>query len=200
MDRLVASRRNWLGLPQLRPGLGDLVDYLAAQVATGQVLLHGSNARTIGVFEPRDQDTYRGQPTRAVFATTDPVWPLFFALTDTVRVGSRWNACVLSERPGGSARYFFSVGAPDDEFWTEGAVYLLPRAPFRPSDEPSEWVATSPVEPLAVVPATPGDFPFRDRVFRHVEGETERRLELRLLAESIRAASRSVGPGKPRSA
>jgi hypothetical protein len=71
-------------------------------------------------------------------------------------------------------------------------VYLLPRAGFSPSDEPSEWVATSPVEPLAVVPVTPAHFPFRDRVFRHVEGETELRLEMRLLTESIRALSRSV--------
>src|SRR3954453_23395379 len=49
------------------------------------------------------------------------------------------------------------------------AVYLLPGAAFEPSDEPAEWLATEPVTPLAVVPVTPTDFPFRDRVLRHVE-------------------------------
>jgi hypothetical protein len=138
------------------------------------VLLHGSNARTIDRFTPRDQTTYHGELVQAVFATSDPVWPLFFAVTDTVRVSSRWNACILPERSGAhSTRYFFSVGARETGFWTSGAVYLLPGAAFEPSDEPAEWLATEPVTPLAIVPVTPTDFPFCDRVLRHVEGEPE---------------------------
>jgi hypothetical protein len=190
-DRLVEGRRNWLGLPEQRPGSGEVVDFLAAQVATGEVLLHGSNHRTVERFEPQDQTSYRGVPVRAVFATEDPVWTLFFAVTDTAAVGSRWNACVRPERTGARrTRYFFSVGAADDAFWTDGAVHLLPRSAFVPSDEPAEWVATEPVTPLAVVSVSPADFPFRDRVFRHVEGETEWRLETRLAVEAARAGLR----------
>src|SRR4051794_20888872 len=164
-DRLVErTSRNWLRLPVLRPGLGAVVDFLVHEVATGEVLLHGSNARTIDRFTPRDQTTYHGELVQAVFATSDPVWPLFFAVTDTVRVSSRWNACILPERSGAhSTRYFFSVGSPEPDFWTSGAVYLLPRAAFERSDEPAEWLATEPVTPLAVVPVTPTDFPFCDR-------------------------------------
>jgi hypothetical protein len=193
-DRVVEGRHNWLRLPECRPGLGNVVDFLADQVATGGIVLHGSNLRSIERFEPRNQTTYHGGMVRAVFATTDPVWPLFFAVTSTAAVGSRWNACVHPERSGAErSRYFFSVGAADDGFWTNGAVYLLPRTDFRPSDEPSEWIAVDAVMPLEVVPVTPADFPFRDRVFRHVEGESEWRLETRLVLESIQARLRRGG-------
>ena len=113
-DRLVEARRNWLGLPELRPGLGRVAEFLGEQVAGGEVLLHGSNSRTITRFEPRQQTSYHGAGVQAVFATTDPVWPLYFAVTDTERAWSRWNMCLLPERSGAArTRYFFSVGAED---------------------------------------------------------------------------------------
>jgi hypothetical protein len=110
LDSLVLGRLNWLRLPELRLGEGGVVDFLHDHVARGEVLLHGSNSRTIERFEPRDQTSYHGVPVRAVFATPDP-------------------------------RHFFSVGANPSEVWCPGAVYLLPRAAFLPSDEPSGWVA-----------------------------------------------------------
>jgi hypothetical protein len=192
-DRLVTARHNWLRIPEWRTGLGEVVDFLADQVRGGEVLLHGSNTKTIVEFEARDQTSYHGHPVRAVFATTDPVWPLFFATTHVGRAGSRWNACIQPQSSRGNrTRYFFSVGAPTEDFWTDGAVYLLPRSAFVPSDEPSEWIAPRPVVPLAVVPVAPSDFPFRDRVFRHVEGEAEWRLETRLLAESTSTLRRCL--------
>jgi hypothetical protein len=187
LEGLVLGRRNWLRLPELRPGLGGLVDFLHGQVATGEFLLHGSNSRTIERFEPRQQTSYHGVPVSAVFATPDPVWPLFFAVTDPHRANSRWNMCLLPERTGASrTRYFFSVGAQPDDAWCDGAVYLLPRGAFTPSDEPSEWVAGAPVVPVAVVPVTPDDFPFRREVFRHVPGEPQWRRGLRLVARTWR--------------
>lgn len=182
IDRLVSGRRNWLRLPEMRPGLGRVVDDVAARIASGEVLVHGSNARDITVFEPRDQTSYRGQPVRAVFASSEPVWSLFFAVTDTAAVSSRWNGCLLPSITGAErTRFFFSVGCPPDRAWTDGALYLLPRDRFVPSDDPAEWLCTSPVEPLDVVPVTPDDFPYRHRVFAHDEHEPEWRKELRLL-------------------
>jgi hypothetical protein len=188
LDRLVVGRRNWLMLPELHSGHGAVVEFLRAQVATGEVLLHGSNSRIVERFVPREQTSYHGVPVRAVFATPDPVWPMFFAVTDTGRAGSRWNMCLLPERSGAARpRYFFSVGADPRAVWCDGAVYLLPRSAFAQSDEPSEWVATRDVDPIAVVPVTPDDFPFRHHVFRHAEGEREWRRGLRLVGATARA-------------
>jgi hypothetical protein len=179
-DRLVHSRRNWLRLPERCEGLGSVVDFLALIAESQEVLFHGSNSRTIEVFEPREQTTFHGELVIAVFATPDPIWPLFFAVTDTAAVGSRWNTCALPRRSGGSTRYFFSVGTHDQDFWTDGAIYLLPKSAFRPSDDPSEWIAFDPVHPLAVVAVKPTDFPFKDKVFPHRTAEPEWRKVLRL--------------------
>jgi hypothetical protein len=172
-ERLVRSERNWLRLPERRAGLGRVADFLADLEAGGDVLFHGSNSRTLELLEPRDQTTFHGTRVRAVFATPDPVWPLFFAVTATEIVGSRWNMCALPDRPGRRTRYYFSLGTPRADFWTGGAVYVFDRAAFEPSDEPSEWIAREAVRPVAVVSVRPEDFPFRDRVFTHRAGEPE---------------------------
>ena len=195
VDDLVLGRRNWLRLPELRSMHGDVVEFLRDQLARGDVLLHGSNSRTIERFEPREQTSYHGVAICAVFATPDPIWPLFFAVTDTERASSRWNMCLLPERSGAArTRYFFSVGARPEDVWCDGAVYLLPREAFVAGDEPSEWVATRAVQPIAVVPVTPGDFPFRRHVFRHVPVEPDWRRTLRLLAAAARSRIRTHGP------
>jgi hypothetical protein len=107
LDSLVRGRRNWLRLPELRLGEGGVVDFLHDQVASGAVLLHGSNSRTIERFEPLDQTSYHGVLVHAVFATPDPVWPLFFAVTDTGRAGSRcrwrWFRSRLQTFPSATA-------------------------------------------------------------------------------------------------
>jgi hypothetical protein len=186
VDRAAMGPRNVLRLPELGERSTPVVDFLAEAVRTEDVLLHGSNVRTIERFVPREQTSYHGAPVRAVFASADPVWPLFFAVTDTGRAGSRWNACMVPAVTGlPTTRYWFSVGAAPAEVWCDGAVYLLPRDTFVASDEPSEWVSTSEVRPLAVVPVTREDFPFARRVFGHSEGEPGWRLYGRLLRDAV---------------
>jgi hypothetical protein len=46
----------------------------------GQYVFHGSNNRIIDKFEPREQTLYNSKLTKAVFATTDPIWAIFFAI------------------------------------------------------------------------------------------------------------------------
>ena len=187
IGRLVESPRNWLGLPDARPGLSPVLDEVTRLLAAGELLVHGSGSRTIEELEPRDQPSYRGRPVRAVFASAEPVWSAFFALTDTATVGSRWNACLPASVTGARwSRFFFSVGCDPELAWTHGALYLLPRDRFAPSDDPAEWICTEPVRPVAVVPLSPEDFPFRDRVLRHRDGEPEWRREARLLASAVR--------------
>ena len=141
---------------------------LARAVERHGALLHGSNRTGVSQFEPREQTSYEGVPTTAVFATPDPIWPIFFAVLDKDRANSFWNQCLLPQESGlQRTRYFFSVGGDVDAAWTEGAVYLLPGTTFQVSDAPAEWVSTEPVEPLAILRVSRDDFPFADRVFRH---------------------------------
>jgi hypothetical protein len=142
-------------------------EYLRWLVATADppVLLHGS-ATDIEVFEPREQTDWDGRLTRAIFATSDGIWPIFFAIADRRAVRSLRNGC-LSTRNG--SRYWFSVeprpGAAN--VWRDGYVYVLPRAPFRPHSLGTEWTAPVAVRPIRRVAVSPHDFPFLDRVGRH---------------------------------
>jgi hypothetical protein len=187
-DWTLVNRRNLLRMPESVDGaLGQTCARLAAAVAEGEVLLHGSADRNIRTFEPRDQTTAAGHPTQAVFATPDAVWATYFAVTDMAKARSRWNACVLPEESGlECTRYFFSVGCRPEEAWTDGAVYLLPRRAFRVSDSPAEWVSTEPVDPIDVVPVTPADFPFRSKLFAHAVGDADWHRLLRLWVSALK--------------
>jgi hypothetical protein len=44
------------------------------------VVLHGTGEPTIERFEARRQPNYDNEWTNAVFATDDPIWPIFFAV------------------------------------------------------------------------------------------------------------------------
>jgi hypothetical protein len=193
-DRLVAHRWNPLRLPEApRPIEGSAHARLAAAARSGDVLFHGSNARTIDVFEPREQLTAHDRPVTAVFATPDPLWAMFFAVTDTVRAIGRWNMCLRPEESGlPASRYFFAVRGDPRTVWTPGAVYVLPRATFEPSDVAAEWISLDPVVPLEVVPVTRGDFPFARRVFRFEHPESDWRRLVRLAANGVDDALRTL--------
>jgi hypothetical protein len=66
-----------------------------------------------------------------------------------------------------------------------GAVYVLPRATFEPSDVAAEWISLDPVVPLEAVPVTRGDFPFARRVFRFEHPESDWRRLGRLAANGL---------------
>jgi hypothetical protein len=188
-DWLVVHPRNPLRLPEAPdPVPGSAHERLTTAAASGGVLFHGSNARDIRRFEPREQLTARDRPVRAVFATPDPLWAMFFAVTDTRRSIGRWNACMRPEETSlPRSRYFFAVRGTPAEVWTRGAVYVLPRASFEPSDVAAEWISFEPVGPVAVVSVGREDFPFADRVFRFSHPEPEWIRFLRLVANARRA-------------
>jgi hypothetical protein len=191
-DWLAARPSNPLRLPEAgEPISGSVHERLEDAARSGEVLFHGSNARAIDVFEPRDQLTARDRPVRAVFATSDPLWAMFFAVIDRAEAVGLWNTCLRPEDTGLTrSRYFFAVSGKSRSVWTEGAVYLLPRSAFQPSDMSAEWIAFEPVEPLEVVRVTRDDFPFSDRVFRfkHPEPDVVRlgRLVANGLADALR--------------
>jgi hypothetical protein len=175
---------------------GGLVDYrlaapkwqfLCHAAERGDLVLHGSNDPGIGCFEPRQSNDLAEFGNRtAVYAATDGIWPMYFALVDR-RGGpaSLLNSCQRFERPDGSLTepyYFFSVNA--EARLGPGTVYLLPAAGFEaeaPYGEGGRRVHTAQVailaevRPLARLAVEPADFPVPIR--RHDHAELLRRID-----------------------
>ena len=142
------------------------------------VLLHGTGDATIERFEPQRQTDYDNEWTNAVFATDDPIWPIFFAVVNRPVARSLVNAC---SRRWGESRYYFSIGADprSAEAWRDGWIYVLPRATFDPHRAGSEWLSPVAVRPLARVRVEPADFPFLAEVVQHRLGEPIGRIVVR---------------------
>lgn len=189
---LIAHPSNPLRLPEAPdPARESVYERLEVAARSGDVLFHGSNVRTISEFQPRDQMTARDRRVRAVFATSDPLWAMFFAVTDRERAIGLWNTCLRPEDTGfPKSRYFFAVRGKPETVWTEGAVYLLPRNMFQQSDISAEWISFEPVEPLDIVRVVKRDFPFADRVFRFNHPEPDFVRLGRLIANGLADALR----------
>ena len=100
------------------------------------IALHGSGDPNIALFEPRqshDLNDFGNQ--KAVYAASDGIWAMFFAIVDRDRVTSVTNACVRLADETGTLHgpyYVFSVSqsALPNQPWRTGTVYLLPRSTF----------------------------------------------------------------------
>ena len=156
-------------------------DFLRYLVSHKDLLLHGSNRADIDILLPRKQTDFNGRPMTAVFASGDGVWPMFFAVLDHERFrGSMRNGCFVTADGKGPDRrfYFFSINQEMLQLqpWTDGMVYVLPRASFRQTSRGAvrfdEWASEEPVEPLARLPVSPADFPFLPNVAGHDEEES----------------------------
>ncbi|MGZ4318917.1 MAG: hypothetical protein ACXVRD_06285 [Gaiellaceae bacterium] len=121
------------------------------------LLLHGSNDASLAWLKPRPARDFRTE-LRAVVATDDGVWPLFYAVIDRERVESVFTACVHAGR-----RRVYLFATSGEPAWTRGAVYAVPREGFR-REWGREWVAARPVEPVLRVLVGPEDFPLREDV------------------------------------
>lgn len=156
--------------------------FLSLLVDTTPVLLHGSSNPDISEFRasrPVDVDEFSSQ--HAVYAASDGVWPIYFAVVDRTRVGSLLNACfslVDGEEKGGPRYYFFSIeqAALASRPWRSGTIYVLPRRSFVPQPpgrigghrvRVQQWASAEPVRPLARLPVGPADFPLLGSVLPH---------------------------------
>jgi hypothetical protein len=158
-------------------------EFLRYLVAKRDVVLHGSGNGTIDLFEPTWQTDYFGRVRKAVFAASDGIWPMFFAILDRSRYhGSLRNVCYWDVDETGERQkcYGFSINAAflERQPWREGSIYVLPRATFeRVVDEygtPSEeWLSSRAVTPAARLAVSPSDFPF----LKHVEGHGDERTD-----------------------
>lgn len=146
------------------------------------IAMHGSGNPNITLFEPRqsnDLNEFGNQ--KAVYAASDGLWSMFFAIVDRDRVGSITNACVRLTDETGTVHgpfYVFSVSksALPNRPWRTGTVYLLPKQSFTtqppltfgPSEVHIAQLASfESVQPLAKLTVTPQDFPFLDQIRGH---------------------------------
>lgn len=171
-----------------------LWQFLCHVADRANIVLHGSAEPDIEIFEPRRaEDNLEFGDRRAIYAATDGIWPMFYAILD--RAGhsmSLCNACIRSFDPAtsaasagsaasaASAYYFFSITASAlaQRPWRTGTVYLLPGHTFSPQPAleveerriaPAQAASETPVRPLAKVTVRPEDFPFLDQIRGHDE-------------------------------
>jgi hypothetical protein len=152
------------------------------------IALHGSGDPSIALFEPRQSnDVSEFGNQKAVYAASDGLWAMFFAIVDRERVMSIVNACIRIEEDSGNVHdplYVFSVSQSRlaSQPWRTGTVYLLPRSTFiiqPPITSGSSKVHIAqlaslvPVQPLAKLTVTPEDFPF----LQNIRGHDDERLQ-----------------------
>lgn len=171
--------------PDLLPG--SVPRWLFLQWLAGQGhLLHGSPRGDLAEFGPRaphDLSPDEFSKRTGVFAASDGLWALMYALRDRSRVARMLNMAleVRAAEGGWSGRRYFLSLAPRHPAVTDGRallspgfVYVLPPAGFEPMPpytwpglgtvrEP-HWVNPRSVRPLLCVPVFPADFPLPVRV------------------------------------
>ena len=162
--------------------------FLCHLVDRHDIALHGSGDPNIALFEPRqsnDLNDFGNQ--KAVYAASDGLWAMFFAIVDRDRVKSITNACVRLAEDTGTFHgpyYVFSVSqsALPNQPWRTGTVYLLPRRTFTVQSPMAfgsyqvhiaQLASFEPVQPLAKLTITPEDFPF----LQQIRGHDDQRLQ-----------------------
>jgi len=168
-----------------------LHEFLRYLVAEHHYLLHGSREPDIAVFEPRPaSDLYEFSAQRAVYAASDGIWPMIFAIRDRrPQQGAFFNGCSRIVWPDGSTSepyYHFALAAAGlrEQPWVPGTIYVLPRGTFVPHPHVhehgllctfEEWASREPVVPVAKLAITPRDFPFLDQFWgydpAHLSGQ-----------------------------
>jgi len=146
---------------------------------------HGTGDPNIESFEPRQPIDYAPfGDQKAVFATSDPIWAMFYAVVDRNRYDITLNnGCIILLDASAPPHYYFSIsrGALQHRPWRTGYVYLLPAEGFV-EQAPGPYAggvarvpqlaSPVPVKRLARLQASPGDFPF----LTHIRGHDDERL------------------------
>ena len=175
----------------VEPGTGAAIEYrltapkwqfLCYLCDQKKILVHGSGNADIIEFETRkSNDVHEFGNRQAVYAASDGIWPLFFAVMDRENyVTSLTNSCfhVIEAGEKHGPYYFFSINgdALPHQPWRSGMIYLLPadtfeqqaRAHYRGVEiDLAQWASLVPVKPLAKLAVGPDDFPFLNQILPH---------------------------------
>jgi len=165
-----------------------LWEFLCGVADRRRFAFHGTGDPNIKSFEPRQPiDFAPFGDQKAVFATSDPIWAMFYAVVDRDRYDITLNnGCIVildaNGRPG-TPHYYFSISrdALRQRPWRTGHVYLLPAESFA-EQAPGPYAgqiarvpqlaSPVPVSPLARLRVSPNDFPF----LVHIGGHDDERL------------------------
>jgi len=153
---------------------------------------HGTGQEDLTELIPRQSNDIGWFGNRkAVYASSDALWAMFFAVVDRPRVKMRIiNAAITVDRAGSlEARYFFGADAVAlaQRPFRSGWVYLLPGDTF--GREAGGTIAGYPyhshhcasleaVQPTFKVRVRPEDFPFLEAIFAYDEQALDRRIAL----------------------
>jgi hypothetical protein len=182
-----------------RHGDIDPWKFLCGVADRRRIAFHGTGDAGIESFEPRQPvDFAPFGDQKAVFATTDPIWAMFYAIVDRDRHETTLNnGCIIlldtSGRPG-TPHYYFSIGrdALQERPWRSGYVYLLPADSFVEqapgvyggnAARVPQLASPVPVVPFARLRVSSRDFPFLAQIRGH---EDERLAEY---AQAVMTAS-----------
>jgi hypothetical protein len=164
---------------------GDVTpwQFLCGLADRREIAFHGTGDPNIESFEPREPVDYAPfGHQRAVFATSDPIWAMFYAIVDRDRYRLTLNnGCILlmdAEGRPGLPHYYFSItrSALHRRPWRTGCVYFLPAESFveQPAGTYAGHLARVPqlASPVAVTPfarlqVAPNDFPFLAQIRGH---------------------------------
>lgn len=149
------------------------LQYLALQ---DEFIFHGSNNKTLEILEPRKQTLFNSQPTEAVFASTEPMWSVFYAVFDRSKaVGSFRNGCLVYKNRK-YHYYALNKSIADQRPWTSGMIYILPKSKFTKVDNRKisfdEWVCYESVKPIGQLEVSLEDFYFKNKVTIFKENES----------------------------
>jgi hypothetical protein len=157
--------------------------FLCGLAERREIAFHGTGDPGIECFEPREPNDFAPfGHQKAVFATTDPIWAMYYAIVDRDRYRLTLNnGCILlmdAEGRRDAPYYYFSItdGALPERPWRTGYVYFLPAETFvpQPAATYAGYTARVPqlASPVAVTPfarlrVAPGDFPFLSQIRGH---------------------------------
>lgn len=143
---------------------------------SGDFVFHGSNNLDIDEFEPREQTLFNGKLTKAVFASAEPHWSMFYAVFDRSKlVGSFRNGCLVFKR---KKYHYYSLNKStlNTNPWTTGKIYILPKNQFKPSDTAKvhfdEWISHDLVKPVGQIKVSATDFFYIKKVSTHKVNES----------------------------
>ena len=148
---------------------------------TRPLLFHGSRRGDLDVLEPirlsTDATEFGNQ--QAVFATSDPVWAIYFATLERgAGFRSTRNASLGVPGQPYPRWYFFSHNreAIREGRFSDGWVYVVPSDSFQAERvglfDSAHWASIEPIAPVARVAVSAADFPFAASLVTHRDSES----------------------------